>query len=204
VLHQRILKSQFSLTEVRVLYELAHRDTPTASELGKDLRLDPGYLSRILLSFGKRGIIDRKPSGSDGRQSHLSLTKKGREAFASLNASSHEEVATMLSKLSAAKQKLLIRAMQTIEELLGAQPELKTPYLLRTHQPGDMGWVVHRHGVLYAQEYGWDEQFEALVAGIVAKFIQHYDPKRGALLDRGKGRRDRWLRVPRKTIEDDG
>jgi DNA-binding MarR family transcriptional regulator/N-acetylglutamate synthase-like GNAT family acetyltransferase len=177
VLQERLLRSPFSLTEVRVLYELAHRDKLTATELGKELGLDGGYLSRILRGFERRGLIAKTPSERDGRQSHLGLTEQGREAFAPLNARSHDEVAAMLGKLSEVQQSRLVKAMHTIEELLGAPSEQKALYLLRPHQPGDMGWVVHRHGALYAQEYGWDEQFEALVAGIVAKFIQHYDPK---------------------------
>ena len=178
VLHEGLLSSPFSLAEVRVLYELAHRESPTASELAKDLGLDAGYLSRILRSFKKRGLIDRKPSESDGRRSHLSLTKKGQQTFAPLNASAQEEVGAVLGKLTLADQDRLVEAIHTIERLLGAQPENKVPYIIRPHQHGDVGWVVHRHGVLYAQEYGWDEHFEALVAEIVTKFIRHYDPKR--------------------------
>jgi DNA-binding MarR family transcriptional regulator/GNAT superfamily N-acetyltransferase len=178
VLREGLLKSPFSLTQSRVLYELAHRAECTATGLGRDLGLDAGYLSRILGDFEKRGLLARKPSDTDGRQSLLRLTRKGQKAFAPLHARSREEISAMLTRLSGAEQGRLIEAMLTIEELLGARPEPKAPYLLRPHQPGDMGWVVHRHGVLYAQEYGWDEQFEALVAGITAKFIQHYDPKR--------------------------
>jgi DNA-binding MarR family transcriptional regulator/N-acetylglutamate synthase-like GNAT family acetyltransferase len=177
VLKEGLLGSPLSLTEVRVLYELAHREKLTATELGKDLGLDTGYLSRILRGFEKRGFIAKTPSESDGRKNHLGLTEKGRDVFAPLNARAHDEVSEMLSNLPAAQQTRLIEAMHTLEELLGGQPEEKALYLLRPHQPGDMGWVVHRHGVLYAQEYAWDEQFEALVASIVAKFIQHYDPK---------------------------
>ena len=177
VLHEGLLRSPFSLTEARVLYELAQREKPTATDLGKELGLDAGYLSRILHGFKKRGMVDRKASEADGRQSLLWLTEHGQEAFATLNARSRDEIGAMLSGLPAVEQSRLIEAMHTIEELLGAQPEQKAPYLLRPHHPGDMGWVVHRHGVLYPQEYGWDEQFEALVASIVAKFIRHYDPK---------------------------
>jgi len=141
------------------------------------LGLDAGYLSRLLRSFKKRGLIHKQASQTDGRQSFLSLTERGKEAFAILNVRSRSEVEAMLSDFCAADQNRLVKAMQTIEELLGAQPEHKVPYLLRPHQSGDMGWVAHRHGVLYAEEYGWDEQFEALVASIVAKFLQHYKPK---------------------------
>ena len=178
VLHEGLLGSPYSLTEVRVLYELAHREQPTAAELGKELGLDAGYLSRILRGFEKRGLVARVRSRTDGRQSLLSLTADGKKAFAPLNARSHDEVAGMLGRLSAAEQDRLIGAMRAIEMLLGARLEPKVPYLLRPHQPGDMGWIIHRHGALYAQEYGWDETFEALVAEIAAKFIQSFDPKR--------------------------
>ena len=178
VLSEGLLHSPVSLTEARVLYELAHREQATATELGRGLGLDAGYLSRILRGFRKRGLIDKRPSDSDGRQSLLRLTKKGRQEFATLDARSGEQVAAVLGKLSAAGQQRLVKAMRVIEEVLGSEPARQTPYLLRLHQPGDMGWVIHRHGVLYSQEYGWDEQFEALVAEIVAEFIRNYDPKR--------------------------
>ena len=178
VLREGYLDSSFSLAEVRVLYELAHREKTTASELARELGLDAGYLSRILHGFKKRELIDRKPSEVDGRQNLLWLTEHGRDVFAPLHERSHEDIGAMLGPLSAAQQSRLVDAMATIESLLGARPEPKLPYMLRPHHPGDMGWVVHLHGALYAQEYGWDEQFEALVASIVAKFIQHYDPKR--------------------------
>jgi DNA-binding MarR family transcriptional regulator/GNAT superfamily N-acetyltransferase len=178
VLNEGLLQSPFSLTQARVLYELAHREQPTASALGQDLGLDAGYLSRILRDFEQRRLIARKRSQTDGRQSELSLTGRGRRTFAPLDARSHQEVGEMLAKLSAADQRRLLEAMQTIEGLLGARPEPKGAYVLRPPRPGDMGWVVHRHGALYAQEYGWDERFEALVAGIVAKFVERFDPKR--------------------------
>ena len=178
VLRDRPYESPVSLTEVRVLYELAHRESPTASELSNDLGLDAGYLSRILTSFDKRGWLDRKPSAADGRQSLLSLTAQGKKILAPLDARSREEVGQMLGGLSAAAQNRLTNAMHTIENLLAVQSAQEPAYILRPHQPGDMGWVVYRHGALYAQEYRYDERFEALVAEIVAKFIQHYDAKR--------------------------
>jgi len=178
LLQESYLKSQFSLSQVRVLYELAHRERPTATELGRELGLDPGYLSRILRLFEKRGFLNRTPSKADGRQSHLFLTARGQAAFAPLNTRSREEIGSMLRALRARDQIRLVDSMHAIEGVLGAQPEKKVPYLLRPHRPGDMGWVVSRHGALYAQEYGWDETFEALVAGIVKKFIEHYDPRK--------------------------
>lgn len=178
VLRDGLLDSPFSLVEVRVLYELAHRKDPTASELARDLGLDAGYLSRILRDFKQRGLIARRPSELDRRRSHLSLTKKGQRTFAPLDARAREEVGAALSKLAAVDQNRLVESMETIAKLLGSQPGSEVPYIIRPPQHGDMGWVVHRHGALYAQEYGWDEQFEALVAEIVAKFIRNYDPKR--------------------------
>jgi DNA-binding MarR family transcriptional regulator/N-acetylglutamate synthase-like GNAT family acetyltransferase len=172
------LGSPFSLTQVRVLYELAHREQPTASELSRDLGVDPGYLSRILTGFRKSGLIERHPSRTDGRQSHLSLSDKGQAAFAPLDARSHDEIGALLANLSADEQDRLVEAMQTIERLLRREPEHQAPYLLRPPHAGDLGWIIHRHGTLYAQEYGWDEEFEALVASIVAKFVTTFDPKR--------------------------
>ena len=176
VLREGHLDSPFSLTEVRVLYELAHRESPAAAELAQDLGLDPGYLSRMLSRFERRGLIERKPSAQDARRSLLSLTAQGRATFAPLDAKAREDIERMLGGLAPDSRSRLVTAMRSIETVLGAPAEGPEPYLVRSHRPGDMGWVVHRHGVLYAQEYGWDERFEALVARIVADFIQHEDP----------------------------
>ncbi len=179
VLHEGLLKSRFSLTEVRVLYELAHRQAPTAVELRKELALDAGYLSRILAKFEGRGYLKRQVSKRDGRQSLLRLTPAGRRVFAPLDKRASEEVGPMLRALSEADQRRLVAALHTVERLLGGSRERqRPPILLRPPEPGDMGWVVHRHGALYAQEYGWDERFEALVAEIVAKFLTEFNPKR--------------------------
>ena len=180
VLQEGLLSSPFSLTEVRVLYEIVHRRDSTAVELCRELGLDPGYLSRILRSFEKRGLIARTRSMADGRQSHLRLTSKGRKVFDPLEQRSNQQVAAMLDKVSPAHQKKLVDAMHTIETAIDpAQSRNSQPaYILRPHQPGDMGWVVHRHGALYWKEYGYDERFEALVAQIVAEFIQHFDRRR--------------------------
>ncbi len=177
VLQEGLLQSPYSLTEVRVMFELANREKLTASDLIRELEVDAGYLSRILVSFEKRWIIAKKRSSKDRRQIFLQLTQKGRRIFATLDARSNAEVDSLLARLAPQQQKKLIEAMRAIEHILAPREEPKVPYLLRHHQPGDMGWVVHRHGVLYSQEYGWDEHFEALVAEIAAKFIQHYDPK---------------------------
>ena len=178
LLRNGYLQSTFSLSQVRVLYELAHRDGLTATDLSKELGLDSGYLSRILLGFSKRGFLLRRPSECDARQMHLSLSQKGKKVFAELDSKTQAEIESLLARLSAGEQLRLIEAMQAIQQLLGERSEAKTPYLLRPHQPGDMGWVIHRHAALYAQEYGWDERFEALVAEIAAKFIHKFDPKR--------------------------
>ncbi|HEY8490885.1 MAG TPA: helix-turn-helix domain-containing GNAT family N-acetyltransferase [Dehalococcoidia bacterium] len=178
VLPEGYLGSPFSLTEARVLYELAQREETTASELAAYLGLDPGYLSRILQRFQRRGLIDRRRSEGDGRRAEVSLTEQGWQAFEPLAARSREQVGEMLSGLSPLEQERLVEAMRTIQGLLGGRPEPRVPFLLRPPRPGDLGWVVHRHGALYAREYGWNEEFEALVAGIVAQFVQEHDPNR--------------------------
>lgn len=175
LLQEGILDSPLSLTEARVLFELAHRENPTAKEIGAALGLDPGYLSRILDAFVRRSHV-KKHSGKDRRQRHLSLTPKGRKTFTNLDRKSHQETAAMLARLSESDQSRLIAAVNTIENIL--EPKPPAPVTLRSHRPGDIGWITHRHGVLYAQEYGWDEKFEALVAGIASKFIENFDPER--------------------------
>jgi DNA-binding MarR family transcriptional regulator/ribosomal protein S18 acetylase RimI-like enzyme len=178
VLQEGLLKSPFSLAEARVLYELAHRDQPTAAALCKDLGLDAGYLSRILRGFERGGLIDRRPSTADGRQNLLALTLDGRAAFGRLEQATRGQVGAMLGVLPEDGRRRLLDAMRTIETLLGAGTALRAPYLLRPQQPGDLGWIVHRHGVLYADEYGFDARFEALVAEIVTQFGRHHDPGR--------------------------
>lgn len=177
-LQEGLLASPFSLAEARVLYELAHRDGLAASDLARDLGLDAGYLSRILARFERGRLLVCARSAADRRKSHLALTGKGRRAFAPLNARSRREIAAWLGELPAADQKALVGAMHAVQQLLGVAPEAKAPYLMRPHQPGDMGWVIGRHGALYAEEYGWDDTFEALVAEIAAKFLRNFDPKR--------------------------
>ena len=178
VLGEGYVESPFSLTEVRVLYELAHREEPSASEIREELGLDAGYLSRILRGFEERGLVSRRTSEIDARRSLLRLTEGGREAFAPLDRRSREEIGAMLGGLSEDERERLAGAIGTIERLLGDRPEPNVPYLLRPPGAGDMGWVVHRHGVLYARECGWDERFEALVARIVADFVDGHDPAR--------------------------
>jgi DNA-binding MarR family transcriptional regulator/N-acetylglutamate synthase-like GNAT family acetyltransferase len=178
VLEEGLIKSPFPLPEARLIYELAHHGETTAGQLGDELGLDPGYVSRLIRRLNEQGVVDKTPCEADGRVSLLSLTDEGMNAFARLNDASRRQVESMLGELADADQQRLIHAMSTIENVLLAQPEVRVPYILRPHQPGDMGWVVQRHGVLYNREYGWDEHFEALVAEIVAQFIQKFDPKR--------------------------
>jgi DNA-binding MarR family transcriptional regulator len=179
LLQKRFLGTPFTLTESRVLFELAHADSLTATELGKELDLDNGYLSRLINNFEQRGLLARKQSSEDGRSSLLSITAKGREAFALLDARQHDEVAAMLSELSQDAQERLGDAMRTIQEALEAPRADRAPYLLRTMlHPGDIGWVIARHGTLYAREYGWDESFEGFVAEICARFVEKFNPKR--------------------------
>jgi DNA-binding MarR family transcriptional regulator/GNAT superfamily N-acetyltransferase len=178
LLQESLVHTRFSLTEARVLYELAHRDTVTASELAADLDLDHGYLSRILRRFGDEGILKKVRAASDGRQSVISITAKGRKAFAPLNKNSHDQVAAMLERMSEAEQARVIGAMGSIESLLSPSNARPEPIILRPHRTGDMGWVTSAHGAIYAQEYGWDITFEALVAKITAEFIENFDAKR--------------------------
>jgi len=177
LLRENLVDTRFSLTESRVLYELAHRETVTASELAADLNLDHGYLSRILRRFGEDGILKKVRAPDDARQSVISITAKGRKAFAPLNKNSHDQIAAMLEKLGTAEQQRVTGAMAAIESLLDAAPS-GSPIVLRPHEPGDMGWVTSAHGAIYAQEYGWDITFEALVGKITAEFIENFDPKR--------------------------
>lgn len=178
VLQKGLLSSPFSLTEARVLYELAREDQPTAAQLGTRLGLDPGYLSRILRGFERRGLVRRAASAADRRLGLLSLTEQGWAAFAPLDASSRGQIGAMLHELSEDGRARLIAAAGTIERLLGGHGEGRPGLLLRPHRPGDMGWVTQRHGVLYAQEYGWNIEFEALVAEIVATFIRSFNSRR--------------------------
>ncbi|TIO74815.1 MAG: MarR family transcriptional regulator [Mesorhizobium sp.] len=177
LLDEGLLKSPFSLTEARVLYELAHRDGLVASDLVRDLGLDPGYVSRLLKKFDERGLVERAASEADARRSSIMLTPAGREAFAPLNQDSHDQVRALLDRLTPADQERLVNAMLTVQSLLGDKPEPKVPYILRPLQVGDIGWITHRQGLLYAQDYGWDETYEALVAEILGEFVKNFVPQ---------------------------
>lgn len=178
VLDQQLLRSPFSLSEARVLYELAHASELSAKEIGITLGLDPGYLSRIVQNFDEAGLIARKSLAADRRQYQLSLTAKGRQAFAKLERITHDDVAAMLRPLGAEDRRRLTGAMETIERLLGMPRAAAPAARLREPRPGDMGWVVQSHGAFYASEYGFDSGFEALVAEIVAKYMTSFDPSR--------------------------
>jgi DNA-binding MarR family transcriptional regulator/GNAT superfamily N-acetyltransferase len=178
LLQESLVHTRFSLTEARVLYELAHCEQVTASELAADLDLDHGYLSRILRRFADDGLLKKVRAANDARQSVISITAKGRRAFAPLNKNSHDQVAAMLEKLGPAEQQRVVGAMATVESLLDGARATPNPIVLRPHEPGDMGWVTSAHGAIYAQEYGWDMGFEALVGKITAEFIENFDPKR--------------------------
>jgi len=178
VLQEHLLRSPFSLTEVRVLYELAHREQATAGELCRDLGLDRGYLSRMLQSFEAKGWIATATCPEDRRRVFLSLTPKGRKVFTPLEHRSSSEVSSMLAKLSPTQQRKLLAAMTDIEGVLSSSDQDGASYILRPYRPGDLGWVVQSHGLFYSKEYGYDERFEALVAGIVAQFIEKFDPAR--------------------------
>ena len=175
VLETRYLGSPFPLPQARVLYELGQRGEATASELGAELDLDLGYLSRLVQSLRRQGLLQGEPSKEDARRVRLSLSAKGRKVYLQLDARSRQEVAGMLDQLPAPQQQRLVGALQAVEAVLERKDK---PVSLREHRPGDIGWVVHAHGRFYAEEYGWDERFEALVAEIAAAFVQNFDRKR--------------------------
>ena len=179
VLSDGFLHTPYSLAQARILYELGHGQNLTAAWLCGELNLSAGYLSRILEGFNNQGLVEKIRSEADGRQRILHLTALGKEAFALLDWRSRDEVAGMLARLSGEDQKRLLKAMQTIEDVLD-EGKNRPPesFILRDPEPGDMGWVTYRHGVIYAQEYGWDATFEALVAQIVSDFTKNYNPAR--------------------------
>ena len=178
VLSQGLLDSPYSLTEVRVMYEIAHRPGIMAAQLADELGLDRGYLSRILKGFGAKGLLARVASAEDARRQYLRLTPAGRRVFAPLERRSQQQVRSMLSGLDGSRRQALLEAMSVIRCAFSAAGRQQAKVSLRTHRPGDMGWVVERHGALYFREYGWNEEFEALVAGITAEFISKLDPAR--------------------------
>ncbi len=177
-LDEGLLHTEYSLAEGRVIYELATRAEPKAKEIAQELGMDAGYLSRILAKFKRAGLLKRSVSARDGRVADLSLTRRGRKAFETLNALAEKQARDILRSLPSSERARLIRSMAAIEEVLAGDGAKRPPFILRPHRPGDMGWVVHREGALYAEEYGFDETFEALVARIVADFITNFDAAR--------------------------
>jgi DNA-binding MarR family transcriptional regulator/GNAT superfamily N-acetyltransferase len=178
VLNEKLLGSKYSLTEVRVLFELEQRKDCTARQIGEDLGLDAGYLSRILNRFARARLIARQRSKLDARNIQLRLTSKGRSIFQALDRESSSQVADMLGRLSEPIQQKLIQSLRRAEESFVSTIPENLHVRLRSHRPGDIGWVIYRHGALYAEEYGWDESFEALVAEVAAQFIKNFDPIR--------------------------
>ena len=178
VLQPGFLGTPFSLAEGRVLYEIAHAEQPTATDVGRELGLDAGYLSRLLRRLERRGLVRRTRSDADGRRAHLSLTRAGQAAFARLNQQTNRDVAARLRALSTGNRRRLVEAMHTIEGVFDAAPARPAPYLLRPPHAGDLGWIVHRQGAVYAEEWGYNEEFEALVADIVAQFVRHQHPSK--------------------------
>jgi DNA-binding MarR family transcriptional regulator/GNAT superfamily N-acetyltransferase len=177
-LNEGLLNSDYSLAEARVLYELATRDAPRASEIAEGLGVDPGYLSRLLGKFERDGLLKRNASDQDGRFAELRLTPRGRAAFKKLNALSEAQAHTVLEELAPAARMELIAGMQTIESLLGKTGRSQVAYVLRPHRVGDMGWIVYRESLGYAEQYGWNHEFEGLVARIVHEFIANFDTER--------------------------
>jgi len=178
IIEPKLLQSSFTLQEARILYEIAHRPACTATDLNRDLGLDPGFLSRTLQGLQRRQIVTRKPSKDDGRVNELSLTAKGRTAQAELERRSREEVGSLLASLDDTQRAAVVRAMTTIEQTLERPAQKPAAFILRSHRPGDIGWVISSQAKAYAEEYGWDISYEALVAEICAQFIKSYDASR--------------------------
>jgi len=177
VLGENLLQSEFSLAEARVLYELANRERPAAKEIAEALGMDAGYLSRILARFEEKALLERKTSKRDNRSARLTLTKGGRAAFKTLNQLSERQAKDILAKLPPTARAELLRSMHSVERILSQRDE-KPAVVLRPHRPGDIGWVIHREAAVYAEEYGFDASFEALVAKIGFEFLTHFNPKR--------------------------
>ena len=181
VLSEGLLESPYSLTEVRVMYEIAHREAVTAGDLAQDLELDKGYLSRILKGFEAKKLLARRAAPEDARRQYLRLTPAGMRVFTPIEARTQEQIRALLAGLDAARRDAVLEAMDVIQQALiggAARPAAAAPLTLRSHRPGDMGWVIQRHGEIYHQEYGWNEEFEALVAEIAAEFIRKLDVRR--------------------------
>jgi DNA-binding MarR family transcriptional regulator/predicted N-acetyltransferase YhbS len=178
IIEPKLLDSPWTLQEARIIYEIAERQSCTATDLVRALGLDAGFVSRTLQALQRRQVVARKPSRTDRRTTELALTARGRAAFADLDSRSRGVVATLLDRLDASQRTAVVNAMTTIEQTLEPPAQAPASFLLRSHRPGDIGWIVSRHGAVYAQEYGWDISFEALAAEIAAQFVRSYDPAR--------------------------
>lgn len=181
LLDKTLLKSEYSLTEVRIMFELNRLSTTTASELVKLLNLDPAYLSRVLSGFEEINLIQKKQSSEDLRKQLLSLTLDGKQVISELQEKANEQIKALLTNISDEEQDQLANAMRTIERILKGETEKSEFYSLRSHRPGDIGYITYRHGVIYAKEYQLDETFEAYVAKYMAEFIENYDPAKEKL-----------------------
>jgi DNA-binding MarR family transcriptional regulator/N-acetylglutamate synthase-like GNAT family acetyltransferase len=179
VLEASLLNSGFSLTEARILFELSVSENGTASDLIARLGLDPGYMSRIVKSFIARRLVTREVDPRDRRRTALRLTRKGEQAFVELDRRSAEATSTLLTRISAARLPNVLKSMSTIEQAL-AQERPDQAFILRPLRVGDIGWVIHRQGLLYEREYGWNQEYEALVAKILAEFVMKFDGSREA------------------------
>jgi DNA-binding MarR family transcriptional regulator/N-acetylglutamate synthase-like GNAT family acetyltransferase len=180
VLGEGLLRTPHSLTEARVLYELGQREALEVADLRRELAIDAGYLSRLLARLDEQGLVTRERSTSDGRRQRVALTDEGTAAAAELDRRSADEIAALLADLGAEGERRLVAAMGVIREILEDAPPPPEAFVLRAPRPGDYGWIVHRHGVRYAEEYAWDETFEALVARIVADYVERADHRREA------------------------
>jgi DNA-binding MarR family transcriptional regulator/GNAT superfamily N-acetyltransferase len=176
-LNSGLLDTPYSLTEARVIFELAQGDSMDLAHLRKELDIDAGYLSRLMNRFKEEGLVEAKPSRSDGRRQIVRLTHRGREVFEDLDARTVNQVERMLSDFTEEDQRRFVSALGTIREVFDAAPG-QQPYVIRSLRPGDLGWVVHRHGLIYSQEFGWDESFEALVARVAAEYVERRDESR--------------------------
>jgi DNA-binding MarR family transcriptional regulator/GNAT superfamily N-acetyltransferase len=179
VLRDGLLRTSHSLTEARVLYELGQREVTEVADLRRELDIDAGFLSRLLARLQTNGLVARERSSDDARRQRVRLTDEGRAAFAELDRRSADEIGAVLGALSEDDQTRLVASMDAVRDVLTQAPP-STGFVMRAPRPGDLGWIVQRHGALYAQQYGWDESFEALVARIVAEYAEHHDPRREA------------------------
>src|SRR6267154_1495205 len=191
LLDKGLLGSEFTLTEARVLYELANGEDSTATQIAGELGLDLGYMSRLIKKFGRRRYIKRKRSTVDARQSRLQLTERGRAVFDPLDRAARLQIAEMIDPMTPEQRSVLLSAMQSVQRLLeaGSKESAREPYTIRPLKVGDIGWITHRQGILYSQEYGWDATYEALVAEILAGFVKNFDSamERGWVAERAGG-----------------